>query len=104
MFLLGAQFYTKAQLQSPDEFLGYRLGSRFTPHHQIVNYFKQVALAAPAMVKLQYYGETNEHRPLWLAFISSAENMANLESIRQNNLQLAGATSGTTEKPIPIVW
>ncbi|MBS1925635.1 MAG: zinc carboxypeptidase [Bacteroidetes bacterium] len=104
LFLLGAQFYTKAQLQSPDEFLGYRLGSRFTPHHQIVNYFKQVALAAPAMVKLQYYGETNEHRPLWLAFISSAENMANLESIRQNNLQLAGATSGTTEKPIPIVW
>ena len=40
-------------------------------------------------MKLQQYGETNEHRPLYLAFLSSAENMSNLEAIRLNNLRLA---------------
>ena len=40
------------------------------------------------MVKLEQYGQTNEGRPLLLAFISSAENIANLENIRKNNLRL----------------
>jgi hypothetical protein len=58
---------SQAQLQSPDQFLGYRIGSRYTPHHQLVNYFKQLAEKAPDMVKLQQYGRTNEGRPLYLA-------------------------------------
>ena len=43
----------------------------------------------PLVMKLQQYGETNEGRPLLLAFISSAENITNLETIRKNNLRLA---------------
>lgn len=105
LFLLVAEsFCGIAQIQSPDEFLGYKLGSRFTPHYQLVNYFKQVANAATAMVKLQYYGETNEHRPLLLAFVSSAENISNLEKIRQNNLQYSEGNAIPVEKPVPIVW
>ncbi|MFI5133384.1 MAG: M14 family metallopeptidase, partial [Chitinophagales bacterium] len=38
---------------------------------------------------LQQYGETNEGRPLLLAFISSPENIQRLEEIRMNNLRLA---------------
>ena len=78
-----------AQLQSPQEFLGYKIGEKFTPHWKIVNYFRHVASQAGTMVKLQPYGETNEGRPLMLAFISSAENIANLEQVRMNNLRLA---------------
>lgn len=81
---------TMAQLKSPDAFLGYALGSRYTPHHKIVAYFNHVAATMSSQVKLEQYGETNEGRPLMLAFLSSAENMGNLENIRQNNLRLAG--------------
>ena len=59
-FLLSVQ----AQLKSPEEFLGYKIGSRYTPHWKIVNYFNHVAANSTATVKLEKYGETNEGRPL----------------------------------------
>lgn len=90
---------------SPEQFLGYTLGSRFTPHWRIVDYFKQVAASAPTTVKLQEYGKTNEGRPLLVAFISSAENLAHLETIRTNNLGLARmANGGMVEHAPVIVW
>lgn len=94
-----------AQVETPASFLGYELGSRYSRHHQIVDYFKHAAKEKPDMVKLQQYGETNEHRPLIAAFISSPENMARLEQIRQNNLSLANmaASPGISNPPV-IVW
>ena len=62
-----------AQLKSPEEFLGYKIGTRYTPHWKVVDYFQYIAQALPKSVKLQQYGETNEHRPLYLAFISTEE-------------------------------
>ncbi len=77
------------QLKSPEEFLGYKIGSRYTPHWKIVSYFHHVAASVPAMMKIEKYGETNEGRPLLLAFISDADNIRDLEQIRLNNLRLA---------------
>ena len=102
-----AFFVSKAQLKSPEEFLGYKIGSRYTPHWKIVNYFNHVAVNAPAVMKLQQYGETNEGRPLLLAFISSADNIQHLESIRKNNLRLAnpGLDKIAVDENAPaIVW
>jgi hypothetical protein len=96
-----------AQIKSPEEFLGYPIGTRYTPHYQIVNYFQYIAQAAPDMVKLQQYGETNEHRPLYLSFISSKENIGQLEKIRMNNLALANSSTdkiNPTEQTPVIVW
>lgn len=94
-----------AQLQSPDQFLGYQLGTRFTPHFKIVNYLQYVAKARPDVVRLLQYGETNEQRPLYVIFVSSAKNIGNLENIRENNLALAHMTgeAGSTDSPA-IVW
>jgi len=96
-----------AQLQSPAAFLGYQIGSRYTPHWRIVEYVKSVAAASPQTVKLQTYGQTNEGRPLMLAFISSEENISNLENIRKNNLRLANLSKdrmAAQENMPPIVW
>lgn len=95
------------QLRSPEEFLGYKIGTRFTPHWKIVNYFNHVSANASSIMKLQQYGETNEGRPLLLAFISSAENISNLENIRKNNLRLAnlGLDKMAANEDAPaIVW
>jgi len=88
-----------AQLKSPTDFLGYEIGSRFTPHWKIVDYFRQVAVAASSMVKLEQYGETNEGRPLLLAFVSSPENIKELDGIRLNNLRLANVAR---DKAMPL--
>ncbi|HNU87945.1 MAG TPA: M14 family zinc carboxypeptidase, partial [Ferruginibacter sp.] len=104
--LLLMSMTATAQLKSPDEFLGYPLGSKFTPHYKIVNYFNQTVAAMPQLMKLEKYGETNEGRELLLAFVSSAENMTRLEEIRRNNLRLTGMLK---DKPADlsapaIVW
>lgn len=77
------------QVKSPDEFLGYPIGTKYTPHHKIVSYFQQAAAAAPQMMKLEKYGETNEGRPLLMAIIATPENLNRIEEIRKNNLRLA---------------
>jgi hypothetical protein len=99
--------FSFGQVKSPEQFLGYKLGERYTPHFNVVNYFRQVAETAPAMVKLEQYGKTNEGRPLLLAFVSSAENISNLENIRKNNLRLAGNNpdkATASEQAPAIVW
>lgn len=96
-----------AQLKSPEAFLGYKIGTRYTPHWRVVSYYQYVAQTMPANVKLVQYGETNEHRPLYTAFISSAENISNLENIRTNNLRLANLAKDKampSENAPAIVW
>ncbi len=94
-------------IPSPKQFLGYELGAHFTPTYKIDNYFKAVAAAAPSMVKVQQYGTTNEGREMIAAFISSAENIQNLDKIRTNNLRLAGMLHDGTAADVnapAIVW
>ncbi|MBN8835766.1 MAG: zinc carboxypeptidase [Sphingobacteriia bacterium] len=97
----------KAQtVQSPEQFLGYKIGTKFTRHHRIAEYFKYVAAAKPDMVKIEKYGETNEGRELLVAFIATPENLKNLDNIRKNNLRLAGVEkdkAGDANAPA-VVW
>lgn len=93
-----------AQLKSPDQFLGYPIGSRYTPHFNIVNYFREAAAAMPSMMKLEQYGRTNEGRPLMLAYIATQENLSRLEEIRKQNLANAGQGTATGGSMPAIVW
>ncbi|MEN0055196.1 MAG: M14 metallopeptidase family protein [Mucilaginibacter sp.] len=90
------------KIQSPDEFLGYKLGSRFTPHYRIVDYFRYIAQTSKN-VKLQQFGTTNEGRPLLAMFIASDQNIGRLEEIRHNNLRLAGIESGAAISNAPVI-
>ena len=95
------------EVPSPQQFLGYPLGSHFTPHDKIVDYFGEVAKAAPDRMLLKEYGRTYEGRPLLLAVVGSPENLQRLEAIRQNNLRLAGVLKDGTapdEHGPVIVW
>ncbi len=102
-FLIGTQAQT---ISTPDAFLGYKLGSKFTVHYKIVNYFESVAKALPEQIKLEKYGETNEGRPLLMAVIATKENLKRIDEIRKNNLRLTGLLKdkpGDLNTPV-IVW
>lgn len=90
-----------AQLQSPSEFLGYELGSQFTRHHQVVDYYKYLAQSEPNRMQLMEYGKTNERRPLLLAYVSSESNIQNIENIRLEHLK---STKGEGQPEKAIVW
>lgn len=105
ILFISIQVSLAQQVASPTEFLGYELGTQFSRHHQVVDYFKIVASQMPGQMILENYGATYERRPLYLAFISSEENIKNLETIRLNNLKNAGILNGTpTSNEVTIVW
>ncbi len=94
-----------AQIPSPQEFLGYNLGERFTRYDRVIDYFEEVAETADH-ISLTTYGETNEHRPLVVAYVTSPENAAQLEAIRQANLARTGLAEVDNEAfdNLSIVW
>jgi Zinc carboxypeptidase len=94
----------------PDAVLGYPVGSRFSHWYRIAAYLDALAAASPR-VKVWEYGRTYEGRPLKLVAITSAENQARLEEIREQRLRLAepqGLSAGERErlaKRLPaVVW
>lgn len=104
--LLFCGFTAFGQLVTPNDFLPHNLGETFTPHHLLVDYYETIAEASPR-VELVQYGTTNEDRPLLLAYVSTPENIARLEAIRENNLRNAGLLPGDTDPALDefaIVW
>ena len=96
----------QTNVPTPDEFLGYGMGERFTPHHRILAYFDELAKKS-SLVTIEKIGETYEHRPLVLATITSAKNRAALETIRRNAATLArgeGDVDAIVKDMPVIVW
>jgi Zinc carboxypeptidase len=106
LFFAAAPLLFAQSIKAPDAFLPHKIGDKFTPHFLLNNYFEHVAANAPATMRLEKYGLTNEDRPLQIAIFSSPENMAKLEQIRLNNLRLAGMADGQADvaNPVAIVW
>ncbi|TRO65278.1 M14 family metallopeptidase [Christiangramia sabulilitoris] len=100
---LALQSIIAQQIKSPSEFLGYELGSQFSRHADVVNYFEHVAQNS-ALVQYYTYGKTNERRPLTYAVITSEENMGRIDEIRQAHLQKAGIGDTSTNSDMAIVW
>ena len=90
-------------------------GRGFTAHHVLLDYFEAVAEASPR-VRLETYGETYEGRPLTVAYVSSADNIARLEALREQHLRATGMAEGASAKtgndaetpadaaPLAVVW
>lgn len=106
LFLLIFPLLLSGQnLVSPIEFLGETYGKEFTAHHQLVAYFQEVDKASDQVI-LEQYGETNEGRPLYLAYVSTQSNLEQIDLIRKTNLFNAGLISEKPEQLIEksIVW
>jgi len=103
-FAQPAYFYPKAQqfnkqLPTPEQFLGYAIGSHHTRHDKVVEYFKTLDALSDRMTLLEL-GETYEHRPQITAIFTSPTNHANLEDIRQKHLQ---RNTSTQFNNVPLV-
>ncbi|WP_375417709.1 M14 family zinc carboxypeptidase [uncultured Hymenobacter sp.] len=97
-------------LLAPGAFLGYALGSRFTPHSEVLRYAAHVAAHTPTRMRIQRYGSTYENRPLEVVMVASAENFPRLDNIRQTNLSRAGLgetgskPAGSVAAQPAVVW
>lgn len=81
---------------SPEDYLGYRLGEFFTLYAHSVAYFRQLAESSPRVLYNEY-GQTYEDRPLINLVISSEDNIANIDAIRERHLKLCDLETPETE-------
>lgn len=103
-FSTQAQNISSNDIQSPTDFLGYELGTQWTPHYKVMDYVQYLANQSE-MVTAFDYGTTYEGRELVYMVISSEENQQSIEEIRLNNLRRIGLEAGeATDLAKPIVW
>ncbi len=90
-------------IPTPEQFLGYPVGSHYTRYDQIVAYLKELDRVSDK-VSLTTIGRTYEERPQVIAFFTSAANQKNLEQIRKEHLQLADPKAAApTYAKLPVV-
>lgn len=75
------------QIPSPQQFLGYDIGTHYTRHDRIVGYLKELARISDK-ASFQVIGETYEKRPQVVLTITSSENHSNIDNIREEHLTL----------------
>jgi hypothetical protein len=91
--------------QTPAQFLGYALGSRFTFHADVLRYADYLARQFPDRLRVLPYGKTYEGRPLEVVQVASARNLSRLDDIRRSNLRRTGLESGSPALDQPaVVW
>src|SRR5512141_456152 len=79
-----------AKLQTPSEALGFTVGAdrQLADYRQIASYFKALAAASPR-VQIQTLGKTTLGEDMFMAIVSSEENIKNLAKIREASRRLA---------------
>src|SRR5437667_8554961 len=90
-----------AQVPTPDEFLGYKIGERFTPYSRILDYLDELTKRSK-LITVERFGETYEHRPLVLAVITSPKNREALDTIRANVAALTDPSATTPDRAAQI--
>ncbi len=87
-------------IPSPEEFLGYRIGTFHTRHDRIVAYMQELARLSDRAT-YQSIGFTYEHRFMPVLTVTSPANHARLETIRQEHLaSLEPGTSARHDLPV----
>jgi hypothetical protein len=79
-----------AAVPTPTEHFGYTPGAdyKLADYNEIVGYFQKLA-ASSDRIKLVEYGKSAMGKPSYIAFISSAENLAEIDRYRDISRRLA---------------
>ncbi|MHA8073252.1 M14 family zinc carboxypeptidase [Aquirufa sp. HETE-40SA] len=91
-----------AQIKSPDEFLGYPMGTKFTYHHQIVAYSRYLASQSNGLAQWQVYGQTNEGREQGQMIIANLPSGVSLEQVQQNHQKRIQGEKADPSLPVII--
>ncbi len=97
-FLVVSAWTLAAQIPAPADYLGFEPGEdyKLADFAQISGYFQTLDRASER-VKLVEFGRSSEGRPMYVAFISSPENLAALERWRDVSRRLALGEAGKEE-------
>ncbi len=95
--------YNKA-IPTPESVIGHEVGKWHITHDKLMMYMQALA-ASSDRVTIEDRGKTFEDRPLLLLTITSPQNHANIDNIRNNHIKLTENGSGslnTSNMPIVV--
>ncbi|MCZ6702968.1 MAG: M14 family zinc carboxypeptidase, partial [Ignavibacteria bacterium] len=90
LLTFSIQSFAQQNIQTPEEFFGFKPGTDrmlFT-YEEMITYFQKLDNASPNLKMLEI-GKTPMGKPMYIAFISSADNISNLEKLKNINKELA---------------
>ena len=90
------------KIPTPEQFLGYAIGTHYTRHDQIVAYFKELARVSDR-VHIQVIGKTYEERPQIIATVTAPGNYNRIEEIRKEHLTLTDPAKSILGNASPVV-
>jgi hypothetical protein len=85
---------------SPKDVLGYHIGApaKLTYYADILRYYRALAAALPGRVTVETIGRSDEDRELVVVWISSDENIANLQKNRDKLAKIADPRGSSPEE------
>ncbi|WP_420400389.1 M14 family metallopeptidase [Flagellimonas sp.] len=89
-------------IPKPADVIGHEVGEWHVTHDKLVYYMKQLA-AASNRITLENRGKTFEGRPLILLTITTPQNHQNIESIREQHLELSNGNGNMNTSDMPVV-
>ena len=108
LLLVSQDYFYKAYepfdqaIPSPEEFLGYPIGSHHTRQDQMVAYLQVLADASDRASLIQY-GETFGHRKLVMLQIGTPENISSLSELQEQHIaQLNPSITKAGDNNLPV--
>lgn len=92
-------------IPTPADFLGFELGRHPVRHHQMVDYLRTLADLSDRMT-VETIGYSHERRPILFLVVTSPDNHARIDEIREQHIALTEPGSGqaiTDDMPV-VSW
>jgi hypothetical protein len=95
-----------SKIPTPKSFLGYEVGDQHVSPYETYAYYREVAKHSNR-IKIDTYAKSFENRELLFVTVSSPENLANIDQIRETHQKIANQSESAKlkidEMPI-VVW
>ncbi|MCL2726871.1 MAG: hypothetical protein FWD56_00635 [Bacteroidales bacterium] len=103
-FLPKGDFSYDQNIPTPNQFFGHEIGAQHVTYDLAVAYMKLLAQKSDR-ISTEERGRTYQYRPILFLYISSPDNLDNLENIRQDHLKLCdpAASDKLDVQEMPIV-
>jgi hypothetical protein len=104
LLALHCSLHISAQVPAPKDFFGFEPGSdrELFDYEQLITYLQKLDEAS-GMVKMVEIGSSPMGKPMYICFISSAENINNLDRLKEINRKLALEPALTDEEQQSLV-
>ena len=99
-YYFGKEIKFDPKIPSPEQFLGYELGSHITEHSRVNAYLEKLAELSDR-TSLVEIGKTNEGRKIKILIVSSPENIKKLDQIQKERAKVR-AGEKLTGQPLVI--